>query len=270
MGRLLFGLVAVALIAFNIRAAQAQVCRLESLGTGIVRPVTDGSTLVLDDGRMVRLAGVAVPQPPPTPEGMAASPSAQATAVLAQRVGREVILKGPAAAPDRYGRLQAFVFLGGEETDESFQHVLLARGLARVTPAAARLGSRACAAELMGRERQARDSGLGIWAAPDYAIVRADDPPAVLRMRGRLALVEGRVLSVRESGGTIYVNFGRRWSEDFTVTIAKRNERIFTAAGLEPKRLERRQVRIRGWVEERGGPWIEATRPEQIELLGPN
>jgi hypothetical protein len=65
----------------------------------------------------------------------------------------------------------------------------------------------------------------------------------VLAEQGRFALVEGRVLSVRESGATIYVNFGRRWTEDFTVTIL-----------------------VRGWIEERGGPWIEATRPEQIEF----
>jgi hypothetical protein len=25
-------------------------------------------------------------------------------------------------------------------------------------------------------------------------------------------------------------------------------------------------VRVRGWIEERGGPWIEAARPEQIEI----
>ena len=75
------------------------------------------------------------------------------------------------------------------------------------------------------------------------------------------------MVSVRESGGTIYVNFGRRWSEDFTVTIAKRNERAFSAAGLEPKSLSGRRVRIRGWIEERGGPWVEAARPEQIEVV---
>jgi hypothetical protein len=40
----------------------------------------------------------------------------------------------------------------------------------------------------------------------------------------------------------------------------------FTAAGLEPKRLEGRRVRVRGFVEERGGPWIEATAPEQFEI----
>ena len=26
-------------------------------------------------------------------------------------------------------------------------------------------------------------------------------------------------------------------------------------------------MRIRGWIEERGGPWVEAARPEQIEIV---
>jgi len=41
-------------------------------------------------------------------------------------------------------------------------------------------------------------------------------------------------------------------------------------AGIEPKRLENRRVRVRGWVEERNGPRIEATRPEQIEIAERN
>ena len=51
--------------------------------------------------------------------------------------------------------------------------------------------------------------------------------------RERFAIVEGKVLSVRESGGTTYVNFGRRRSEDFTVTILKRIGARFVAAGLD-------------------------------------
>jgi hypothetical protein len=74
-------------------------------------------------------------------------------------------------------------------------------------------------------------------------------------------------VSVRDSGVTIYVNFGRRWSEDFTVTLLKRNERSFVDAGIEPKKLEGRRVRVRGWVEEHGGPWIEALHPTQIEIV---
>ena len=135
---------------------------------------------------------------------------------------------------------------------------------------AARVGDRACAAELLTHERSAREAKLGLWADPYYVMRRADDPAAVSRERGRFTIVEGSVLSVRESGGTIYVNFGKRWSEDFTVTIAKRNERVFATAGVEPKRLAGRRVRVRGWIEERGGPWVEATRPEQIELLERN
>jgi hypothetical protein len=50
----------------------------------------------------------------------------------------------------------------------------------------------------------------------------------------------------------------------------KRNERIFAAAGREPKKLEGRRIRVRGWIEERGGPWIEASRPEQIEIVERN
>jgi hypothetical protein len=96
---------------------------------------------------------------------------------------------------------------------------------------------------------------------------RADEPAGVARENGRFTIVEGSVLSVRESGATIYVNFGRRWSEDFTVTISKRSERTFATAGLAPKRLNGRRVRVRGWVEQRGGPAIEAVRPEQIEVM---
>jgi hypothetical protein len=84
---------------------------------------------------------------------------------------------------------------------------------------------------------------------------------------GHFALVEGKVLSVRESGATIYVNFGRRWMRDFTVTILRRQQRAFAAAGLEPKQLEGRRIRVRGWIEQRGGPIIQAETPEQIEFV---
>jgi hypothetical protein len=140
---------------------------------------------------------------------------------------------------------------------------LVAAGLARV---AARVGSRACAVELLRREHAARQAKLGLWASSYYDLLNADHPADVLAEQGHFALVEGKVLSVRESGATIYVHFGRRWTEDFTVTILKRNERNFVAAGFEPKKLAGRQIRIRGWIEERGGPWIDATRPEQIEF----
>jgi endonuclease YncB( thermonuclease family) len=267
---------AIAVIAASLAAAatpahaQAPGCRLDTLGSGQVREVTDGRTFRLDDGREVRLAGLEVPAPAETaaagPEPASATDFGLEAKIALERLilDKSVVLKGASAA-DRHGRVPAQVLVGTAGLERSVQHDMLQRGLARV---AARVGEAACAAPLFAAEREARGAGRGLWGDPRYAARRAEEPAAVLAERGRFALVEGRVLSVRESGATVYLNFGRRWTEDFTVTIAKRNERTFAAAGLEPKRLERLRIRVRGFVEERGGPWIEASRPEQIEVLG--
>jgi endonuclease YncB( thermonuclease family) len=231
--------------AQEVASQQSASCAPETIGVVTVRTVLDGRTLLLADGREVRLAGIEV-----TPESKSALES--------YIVGRDIVLKGKAT--DRYGRLLAYAYSG---TGPSAQAHLLSQGLARV---AARVGDQGCAAELLAAERAARTARLGTWAESHYLPQKAGNPAEILGERGRFALVEGRVLSVRESGGVIYVNFGRRWSEDFTVTVLKRSERAFSAAGVELKKLAGRNVRIRGYIEERGGPWIEATRPEQIEI----
>src|SRR5204863_9926526 len=97
-------------------------------------------------------------------------------------------------------------------------------------------------------------------------VFEAGNGAALLVHQGQFAIAEGKVSSVRTTGGIIYINFGRRWSEALTVTISKRHERIFLTSGLMPGRLENRRIRVRGWIDERGGPRIEATRPEQIEI----
>jgi hypothetical protein len=186
----------------------------------------------------------------------------------------EVVLRKAEFAADRYGRLVAYVEVAGT-TPRSVQAELLANGFARVGDT---VGERNCAAELWRRENGARGAKLGLWADPYYEALAADKPAEILARRGRFALVEGEVVSVHPSGATIYVNFGRRWSEDFAVTIRKRNERKFETAGVDPHGLTGRRVRVRGWVEARGGiggspwraPWIEAARPEQIETIDRN
>ena len=231
---------------------------------GSASRVIDGRTFALDDGREIRLAAIEV-APLPGPQDAGAAPGGtEARDALATLVaGGEVVLKRAEIPSDRYGRVVAFVFVSRDGVERLVEAELVAAGQARV---AARVGSRDCAAELLRRENAARAAKLGLWANSYYGLLNAANPADVLAERGRFGLVEGKVVSVRESGATIYVNFGRRWTEDFTVTILKRNARSFTAAGLEPGRLAGRHVRVRGWIEERGGPWIEAARPEQIEL----
>jgi endonuclease YncB( thermonuclease family) len=261
---LMFGIFAA---AAGERPAQPSACGGGAIiARGAAAHVLDGRSFVLGDGRDVRLAGIEVPLLPlPGHADPAAGGGEAARQDLAKRLtGAEIVLRQAEAQPtDRYGRLVGYGFRSGPDGEILLQSELLAAGFARV---AARAGDRACTAELLGRENSARRAKLGLWAGPYYESLDAEHPADVLAQRGRFALVEGKVVSVRESGPLIYVNFGRHWATDFTVTILKRNERNFLAAGLEPRKLAGRRVLVRGWIEERGGPWIEAARPEQIEL----
>ena len=240
---------AVAALAFVGHAAAQENCNLTAIGSAKVATVRDGGTLMLEDGRELRLAGVEVAD-------------GSRGALLALVGGRPLRLEQLGPEPDRYGRLVGFGFPG--EDGQSLQQALLAQGRARVS---AQIGNKACAEALLTTERQARADRHGLWANPNFAPLQAENLPRLQAERGHFALVEGKVLSVRESGATIYVNFGRRWTRDFTVTILKRQQRTFAAAGLEPKRLEGRHIRVRGWIEQRGGPIIAAEAPEQIELI---
>jgi len=243
-----------ALFAGAAQADDRAECRPEILGSATVSAVADGRTVSLSDGREVRLAGIEIPNN--------SGNAAVARAALEKRVaGQEVRLLRMGPEADRYGRLVAGIMAAAGE--KPVQLELLAQGHALVASSFSNAG---CAVAFLSAEKAARVSGAGLWGGSYYAAKKAEDPAEILAVRGQFAVVEGKVLSVRESGGTIYVNFGRRWSEDFTVTTLKRNERTFEAAGLPLKKLAGQRVRVRGTVEERGGPWIEALHPGQIEI----
>ncbi len=246
---LVFALAAAAGALLAGDAAAQDGCKLTAIGTAQVAAVRDGRTLLLDDGRELRLAAIEVP------EGSRA-------ALQSLAAGHSLRLARVGAEHDRYGRLVAFAFI--DDAQQSVQQAMLEQGRARVS---ARVGDKACADALLSAERAARTARRGLWADPNFAPLSAENRTKLRAERGRFALVEGKVLSVHESGATIYVNFGRIWTRDFTVTILRRKARAFTAAGVAPKALEGRRIRVRGWIEQRGGPIIAAEAPEQIELV---
>ena len=218
-------------------------CRFEVAGTGKVRAITDGRSFILEDGREIRLAAIEVPLAPAAAEsGPRAEAGLAARAALESMLASQSVeLRQNAAGADRYGRTLAMVYVMRDGAQQSAAHEMLARGFARV---AAHVGDRPCAEELLAQERGARRAKLGLWSEPYYVIAVAENGAQLAAERGRFTVAEGNVLSVRESAGTIYLNFGRRWSQALTVTISKRDERVFAAAGVEPKKLENRRVRV--------------------------
>jgi len=243
------------LIAAPNDPAIAAGCAFEPQGEGRVAAIVDARSFRLEDGREIRLAGI---------EPAAAEKSGDIAALSAVLSGREVTLRGEDDGPDRYGRQAALVFVGASDTP--VQAVLLAQGDALVS---ADMTDKGCAAMLAAAEASARQAKRGFWADP-AAIKNTESPGDILAGVGRFTVVEGKVLSVRQAGATTYLNFGRNWTRDFAVTISKRMIASFEAAGIALKSLENRRIRVRGWVEARGGPRIEALRVGQIELLGGN
>ena len=252
-------LVAVLLGAMVVAAANPAIaagCSFEPQGEGRVSAIIDARSFRMDDGREVRLAGIETVTPAAKADGIAA--------LSALVAGRSVTLRGETDAPDRYGRQPAFVF--ADSADTSVQHQLLAQGDALVSGT---VTDKACAAELAAAEAAARGARRGIWADP-AVIKNAESPGDILTRIGRFTVVEGKVLSVRQAGSVTYINFGRRWTRDFAVTISRRMAPAFEAAGIALKSLENKRIRVRGWVEARGGPRIEALRVGQIELAAGN
>jgi endonuclease YncB( thermonuclease family) len=255
--RAAISLCGIMLAAAATSPAFAGGCAFEPQGEGRVAAVIDARTFRLQDGREVRLAGIE----PAVTETAKANRASALAAIIA---GREVTLHGEDDTPDRYGRQPALVFLASSETPVQAQ--LLAQGEALV---AATITNKDCASILAAAEAAGREAKQGTWADP-AAIKNAESPGDILAGIGRFTVIEGKVLSVRQAGATTYLNFGRNWTRDFAVTIPRRMLPAFGAAGMILKSLENRQIRVRGWVEARGGPRIEVLRVGQIEMLGGN
>jgi endonuclease YncB( thermonuclease family) len=247
--KMLVAIAAMAALTFDARAAAQAPCPLTAIGTAMVAAVRDGRTLTLADGRTLRLAAIEVTD--------------DSRAALQKLVARQTLrLETLGANRDRYGRLVAFAFAG--DAKATVQQDLLTEGEARV---AARVGDKACADMLLAAERAARAGRRGLWGDPNFAPLVTENLARLRAERGHFALVEGKVLSVHDSGGTIYLNFGRHWTRDFSVLIPRRRASAFAAAGIEPKSLKGRRIRVRGWIEMRRGPIVEVDAPGQIELL---
>ena len=248
--------VALGLIAVAVTGpARATGCLFEPQGEGRVAAVIDARSFRLEDGREVRLAGI---------EPAAAEKSKDTSALAAIIAGRDVTLRGEDDTPDRYGRQPAFAFLAA--SDIPVQAQLLAQGEALVSAA---VTNPDCASVLAHAEAEARQAKLGVWAEAS-AIKNAESAGDILAGIGRFTIVEGSVLSVRQAGATTYLNFGRNWTRDFAVIISRRMLPALAAAGIVPKSLENKRIRIRGFVEVHRGPRIEVLRVGQIELVGGN
>ncbi len=237
---------------------------LEPDGEAVVVEVVDGDTVVLDrpirNTRRVRLVGIQAPKLPLGRAGFPTWPLApESKAALEKMVlGKRVSLAHGGAPRDRHGRLLAHLY---DDAGTWVQGEMLRAGMARVYTFP---DNRALAVDMLALERQARAARRGIWAHPFYAV---RTPTNAGRYTDTFQVVEDRVLDAAKVKGRVYLNFGPDWRTDFTVSIKPRVARLFRKAGIDLLDLKGRPLRVRGWLKRWNGPLIEASHPEQIEVL---
>lgn len=264
MGRTLQILGLGVALAFGAAGAVAAPCELAAEGeTVAVERVLDGDTLALDDGRTVRLAGVAAPKPPLGTEAADWPLDAASRRALAELAGGQVLVMRAAGEPDRRGRIVAFLS-GIDAPDHAGLAVkLLERGMVRVSGEAS---GRDCRATLGAAEAEAIGARLGLWSEPYYEVRSATDGRGLVALAGRFVVAEGRVASLRTSAGRAYVNFGARWRDALSLSMTEATLRRlggFSGLGLQAGT----RLRARGVVETRPGPTIHVTDASQIERL---
>jgi len=238
---------------------------LESGPTRTVARIVDGETMVLDDGSELRLIGALVPRA----IDAGADPGMWPLEVVAQEelralvLGKSVALAFDGARTDRYGRLQAHAFSIDGDQRRWVQGHLLQQGLAR---AYAQEGSRACAAEALEAERVAREARRGLWADAAYQARPAALSRELSRYLGTFQVVEGHIARIGVARGMIYLNFGND-RQEFSVSLRRGDRGLLGSHADDPKALEGRFARVRGWIEHRSGPTINLSTAGLIEVL---
>ncbi len=175
----------------------------------------------------------------------------------------------PLGPADRWGQIPAWIVVRTGNGSKLYQAELLRQGRAVFAPGRS---SGACAGLLRRAEDAARYSGLGLWRADAPPVVfSAAMPKALESMAGHYVIARGRVESLGKTRTTRYLNFGKHWKTDFTVTLKTSEEDIFNAAlgrsGWQVDALTGQAVEFRGTVQTKDGPHIALHHPEQLVVL---
>jgi endonuclease YncB( thermonuclease family) len=255
------------LIALPCGPAAADTIRLpdglKPGGSAVAVSVVDGDTLVLDNGKQVRLVGLQAPKLPLGRPNFPTWPLAPESKTALERLAlnRRLTLHYGGREVDRHGRLLAH--LVDAETGQWIQGTMLAEGMARVYTFK---DNRSIVPEMLALERTARAARRGIWGLRYYAV---RTPETVARDISSFQVVEGVVHAVAERKNTTFINFAADWKTDFTIVVRGADRKAFRDSGFPLADLAGKRVRVRGWVKSWNGPEIEATHPEQIEIAGP-
>ncbi|MET1416073.1 hypothetical protein ABVF61_27635 [Roseibium sp. HPY-6] len=175
----------------------------------------------------------------------------------------------PVGEPNRWGLIPAWIIQLGDQNPRLYQAEQLSKGNAVFAPDKA---SPECAVSLRRAEAAARRAESGEWGTEgDVRIFSGAAPASFQGNAGRYVIARGRIVSLGKTRSTRYLNFGRHWKSDLTVTLKSSEEAAFNegmgADGWQIEDLQGLFVEVRGVLQEKDGPLIALRHPEQLRVL---
>lgn len=197
-----------------------------------VKTVYDGDTVLLEDGRKIRLLGINTPEVQHKNK-MADAGGEQARLWLINKLQHaKVRLEIDAEKTDKYGRTLAHLFI---ENKEHINLSLLKAGLAAVSIYPPNL---LYVNELVAAENKAEQDQLGIWRRPEYAAIPVDN----LTEAGHpgWSRLVGKIVTIRSTPKSIYLVF----SSQFEARIERKWLFLFPDINTYLGKT----VEVRGWL----------------------
>lgn len=216
-----------------------------------VAKVFDGDTILLADGRKVRLLGINTPEVAHRNQEAEAGGVAAKSWLTTQLLNKRIRLVMDVESHDAYDRVLAHVFT------EDHRHInaeLVEQGFAAVVIHPPNLEFLDA---LLAAQEKAEKSLLGIWNLPEYEVKLADNLTRA-NYRG-WQRVQGQVESIRWSKKYVYLNL----TPQVDIRIERKQLGLFSdLAGLRGKTIE-----ARGWINRRKDHYSMLVRhPSSIKM----
>ncbi len=241
---------------------------LKKTGTGMVTRIIDPLRMELDNGKIIELSGLDIPdlyQREPGEISFAAKNLIEKL-FLNKKVNIYQSQNQNAARVNRMGYDLAHITLF--ENNLWAQGALIANGLARVRTT---LDMRELASDMYLLEQASweyipENDTPYIWRDSKYKVTMTDD---LKTFSEDFYIIRGTIKQTAVKNNRIYLNFGDNWRNDFTVGIDSDARRLFSKEGFQPIDWANKTIRVRGWMRDYNGPYIEVDHPEQIEFIEP-
>jgi endonuclease YncB( thermonuclease family) len=252
--RLLRFCVLLGALAATVAAAGAPAsCRAPAGAAAVsVKKVRDGDTVVLADGRSLRVIGIDAPEVGHrggSDDPLGAAASSELARLIAP--GRLTLVPGREGF-DRHGRSLGDLFLA-DGTLAAAKLLRAGLGFAIAVPP-----NDAYISCLLAAEREARSARRGVWADPAFWSFAAADPPAKLPGKFRRAI--GTVSARHERRGGLALDL------DGEVELWVPAERRAAMAQALASAKVGARLTVRGWWSSyRGRPSLRLVHPSQVE-----